>query len=320
MERSGIARRALARVGATVAVALSGFLAVPAAQAEEGTAPMAPGSTSAVPHATQSFDGEYVTVGGASIFAGNCFNARNITVGSAQYRDCGVERAALNITGDVLTRYHQENLYLGNSFNVRGGTINLAGGVYEGNNFVANTIIIRGNALFVGRNTFEGEVFVKDPDQIAGEVFFVDEITPTHADAIAADVDNLVNCTNTLLDPQAFGRLDTEGEFINSTMNGEVGIHNLIAAGNNTDEFGRCAQTLSASEFAHFSAIATVDGPRNVSASGTITHAELELFHRELQECGDQMNAARPQSPGAAVGALLDCGESMTVTSKATHQ
>ncbi|MFI6579155.1 hypothetical protein ACIBFB_25495 [Nocardiopsis sp. NPDC050513] len=330
----------MATAGVTAAVTFGGFLATPAVQAQEDDpasianpahstqlAEANPTEGTESDHAesqasqtTQTFDGDYVVVGGASMFVGNCFNARNINIDSRRYQDCGVERAALNITGDVMTEYHREHLFLGNDWEVRGGTIALNGGVYEGNNFVANTIIIRGNALFVGRNTFEGEVFVKDPDQIAGEVFFLDEITTQHVDTIGNRVDTLLNCTNQLLEPQAFGLLDTEGEYAVPTIDGEVGIHNLVAAANQTDEIGQCAQVLSDNHYAHYSAIATVDGPRNATAPNAITHAEIELFDRELRECRDQMNAARPQSPGAAVGALLDCGESMLTAPKDQHQ
>ncbi|WP_227025886.1 hypothetical protein [Streptomyces fodineus] len=277
--------------------------------------PTTPGQ-SEIPGTTQTFDGDYVVVDGASMFAGNCFNAREVNVASRQYRDCGVERAALNITGHVLTEYDREHLFLGNDFNVRGGTINLAGGVYLGNRFVANTIIIEGDALFVGRNTFEGQVFVKDPNQIAGQIFRVDDMTTTHQSQVASRVRDLLRCTNTLLEPQVFGQLDTAGEFANPSMDGQVRIHNLIAAGGVNDEVGRCAQLLGEDDYAHFSAIATVDGPRNPAMTDGITHAELELFRDELTECSEQMRIASGQGPGAALAALLDCGQSKTVQGK----
>lgn len=316
----------LATAGATLAVTVGGLLTAPTVQADDSTpltsapaqtaTPTQPGG--GVAPTTMTFDGEYVVEGGASMFAGNCFNARSLNVAGRQYWDCGLERAALNISGEVFANYREEHLFLGNTFNVRGGTINLAGGVYEGNRFVANTIIIRGNALFVGRNSFEGQVIVKDPEQVAGEIY-TGEITPGDIDRISYEVDELANCTNMLLSPQAFGRLDTAGEFANSTPNGEVAIHNVIAVANNYDPLGRCVDDLRRDDFAQFSAIATVDGPRNASASSAaFTHAELLLFHQELAECRDQMNAARPSGPGAALAALLDCGESKTVATKAS--
>ncbi|WP_235458400.1 hypothetical protein [Streptomyces olivochromogenes] len=181
---------------------------------------------------------------------------------------------------------------------------------------MANTIIIQGDALFVGRNTFEGQVFVKDPDQIAGEIYRVGDLTATHESQVTSRVRDLVRCTNTLLEPQAFGRLDNAGEFANPSTDGQVRIHNLIAAGGVNDEVGRCAHLLGEDEFAHFSAIATVDGPRNAMVTDGITHAELELFRDELTECSAQMDAASTHGPGAALAALLDCGESKTVQGK----
>ncbi|WDN51769.1 hypothetical protein [Streptomyces clavuligerus] len=324
MSKAGSARHLVMTVGVTLAMTVGGLLTAPAAQADEST-PMTSTPAQTAPPAqtgegmaptTQTFDGEYVVEGGASMFAGNCFNARSLNVASRQYWDCGVERAALNISGETFADYQAEHLYLGNTFNVRGGTINLAGGVYEGNRFIANTIIIRGNALFVGRNSFEGQVVVKDPEQVAGEIY-TGEITPRDADRISHEVDELVNCTGMMLAPFAFGRLDTAGEFANVTPNGEIAIHNLMAAGNDHDPLGRCADDLRRDEFAQFSAIATVDGPRDAAtSSASFTHSELLLFHLSLMDCRDRMNAARPEGPGATLAALLECGESKTVTAK----
>ncbi|WP_407284926.1 hypothetical protein [Streptomyces sp. BP-8] len=61
----------------------------------------------------------------------------------------------------------------------------------------------------------------------------------------------LGECSGELLSAQNFDRLEVDGEIANPTRNGEVGIHNLIAASNSTDEYGRCADELRENDFAH---------------------------------------------------------------------
>ncbi|MEU4267275.1 hypothetical protein [Streptomyces sp. NPDC026092] len=116
---------------------------------------------------TLTFDGDF-RIENASMFLGNIFNAGHFRGGG---------------TGAGPVEPEHDNLYVGNTFRVR-GTIDLTGGVYHGNAFTARRIIIRGNALFVGGNSFTGDVQVEDPDLVAQEIY-VGEITAAHADEIS---------------------------------------------------------------------------------------------------------------------------------------
>jgi hypothetical protein len=113
-----------------------------------------------------------------------------------------------------------------------------------------------------------------------------------------------------------FGSLETAGEFANPTGDGYVGLNNVIAAADMNDEVGRCAHLLEQDDFAHFSAIATADGPRPALDQHGLTHAELELFRDGLHDCLWQMGSAT--DGGWSIAALLSCGQSKTVTTKPT--
>ncbi|MGV9563461.1 hypothetical protein [Streptomyces sp. NPDC003480] len=52
---------------------------------------------------------------------------------------CAVARAAYNASGDVLTRHQR---FLGNSFEVRDGSIHISGDIFENNIFVADKNVI----------------------------------------------------------------------------------------------------------------------------------------------------------------------------------
>ncbi|KUN41089.1 hypothetical protein AQJ30_04185 [Streptomyces longwoodensis] len=120
------------------------------------------------------FEGVFRVVGDASLFLGNLFVGGSYRAWSRQ-QESRTEGGFPDPT--------REDLYIGNTFRIRRGTIILSGGVYFYNSFSADRIIIRDNAVFVGGNTFHGEVEVENPDQVAQEIY-VGTFTNARADRV----------------------------------------------------------------------------------------------------------------------------------------
>ncbi|MFI1004287.1 DUF4157 domain-containing protein [Streptomyces galbus] len=121
-----------------------------------------------------TFEGVFRVEGDASLFLGNLFDGGSYRARSRQQE---------GPTDGGFPDPTREDLYIGNTFRIRGGTITLSGGVYFHNSFSAKRIIIRGNAVFVGGNTFHGEVEVEHPDQVAQEIY-VGTFTDAPADQV----------------------------------------------------------------------------------------------------------------------------------------
>ncbi|KUO09786.1 DUF4157 domain-containing protein [Streptomyces sp. DSM 15324] len=117
-----------------------------------------------------NFEGDFTVEGDASMFIGNVFDADNFSAWSRRQGGRRGEQGADHTEGGF-PDYTREDLYIGNTFRILGGTITLSGGVYLHNSFSADRIIIRGNAVFVGGNTFDGEVEVENADQMAQEIY-----------------------------------------------------------------------------------------------------------------------------------------------------
>ncbi|MEU3787235.1 DUF4157 domain-containing protein [Streptomyces sp900129855] len=130
-----------------------------------------------------NFDGDFTVEGNASMFIGNFFDAGHYNARSRQQEGRSGEQGADYAAGEAFPDYAREDLYVGNVFNIRGGSITLSGGVYFRNSFTAERIIIRGNAVFVGGNSFHGEVEVENPDLVAQEIH-VGDIAGVHADRV----------------------------------------------------------------------------------------------------------------------------------------
>ncbi|MFD6529169.1 DUF4157 domain-containing protein [Streptomyces sp. NPDC060184] len=130
-----------------------------------------------------NFDGAFSVEGNASMFIGNLFDAGRFGAWSSRPGGRRGERAADRTEDGGFPDPTHDDLFVGNTFSVRGGTITLSGGVYFRNAFSAERIIIRGNAVFVGGNSFHGEVRVENPDSVAQEIY-VGEITGAHADSV----------------------------------------------------------------------------------------------------------------------------------------
>ncbi|MFJ5534774.1 hypothetical protein [Streptomyces sp. NPDC093261] len=182
---------------------------------------------------------------------------------------CAVARAAYNASGDVLTRHQR---FLGNSFEVRDGSIHISGDIFENNAFVADKNVIRGSAMCVGNNRFIGHVYVGDVDPIVGELPRSQE------------------CNDHFL-PE-YARTDSEGESALHKRDDGITTRGIRAAESEPGGNWRpgthrdCAAFLAANDFAAFSAIAIAQQPRDSLAhEPVIRYADLKAIYWSLGTC-----------------------------------
>ncbi|MEJ8658669.1 hypothetical protein [Streptomyces sp. MS1.AVA.4] len=304
--RKGRVKRAMVAACAMAAVAGGGLIAAPAVHADG-----AGGDQRANPG--QVFDGTFRAGDNQTQFIGSCFTARgSATFGGPRHTDCGVDRVTYNVTGEAFRTNRAQHTYIGNVIDVRGGSVTLAGGVYEGNRIIADRILILGNAVLVGGNQLEGEVEVANPDSVAGE-FYTDRVVTDDIQRIADGLNEAERATGWFLSEAEFNRLDTEGEIGGQGPDGRVGLHNVLAATGSQDEYGNQARVLARNDSSLFSAVVTANGPRDPDEEDpTATREDFQLLNSHIRECREEMERTFPQGAGAALNALLACSSRST--------
>jgi hypothetical protein len=258
---------------------------------------------------TLRFEGTFTVGPGGNLVAGNCFTGgpNSTATFGIEPRDCGVERAVYNASGGAFRANSQLHAYLGNQINLRGGTVYLGGGIFEGNNIAADKIVILGDAILVGNNNFDGEVVVENPDSVAGEVY-VDRVLREDVNYTHARLYEYQRTAAWFLSEANFNRLDNEGELGGSPPDGRVGLHNVVAAATGNDLHAEYARHLANTDFALFSAIETVNGPRDPEeGTRSIRREDFQRFHDQIVECRREMERALPSGNGAALAAAFNC-------------